>query len=64
MEDLYTCPICIELCEDAIECMKCHKFFCREHLAGFKNVCPACRATPFEYQTNIPINRIIEEMKA
>lgn len=55
--------ICYELCEKAVECSACHKLFCFEHTKNFNNTCPNCRKKPFIHKENIPIQKLIADLK-
>jgi len=40
----FKCPICYELCRDAVECRSCHHVYCFECSSSLASVCAVCRA--------------------
>merc|ERR1712232_112869 len=60
----FQCIICLDMCHECINCQKCHQILCRRHVQHLsENCCPSCRDTPFRFQENIPLQRIIREVR-
>lgn len=62
----FSCPICLDVCEDAVETPCCHNLFCRQCLLSKDhriNDCPICktRLDPDSVQANVPVRRIIAD---
>ena len=55
----FECPICTERFIEPIECLSCNNNFCKKHVKGFNNVCPLCKASPFNYGNNAWLSRAI-----
>ena len=55
----FECSICLEKFKDPIECLACHNNFCRKHVEGFKNICPICKKSPFNFRENIWLSRTL-----
>lgn len=63
-EKLFECTICLGVCHDCIHCLDCHQILCKEHVQHFSsNRCPTCRKSPFRFEENIALQRIIEQMR-
>eukprot|EP00746_Dinoflagellata_sp_MGD_P004744 gnl/MRDRNA2_/MRDRNA2_109176_c0_seq1.p1 gnl/MRDRNA2_/MRDRNA2_109176_c0~~gnl/MRDRNA2_/MRDRNA2_109176_c0_seq1.p1 ORF type:complete len:213 (+),score=17.40 gnl/MRDRNA2_/MRDRNA2_109176_c0_seq1:81-719(+) len=63
-ESLFHCVICLDLCHECINCLKCHQILCRRHVKNLsENCCPSCRDTPFRFQENIALQRIIRDFR-
>ena len=57
-----TCPICLELVDDAVEASCCHQVFCdRCILSVSRDCCPKCRK-PFETLVSHITRRLIDTM--
>eukprot|EP00742_Colponemidia_sp_Colp-10_P001457 GILJ01001567.1.p1 GENE.GILJ01001567.1~~GILJ01001567.1.p1 ORF type:complete len:262 (-),score=12.80 GILJ01001567.1:74-859(-) len=62
-KDKWSCPICHDVVEDAVE-TPCEHLFCKQCISSVKNgCCPSCRAT-FSTQQIKPPHRIIRERLA
>ena len=62
MEEEFTCPICMDVAEDAVETSCCHHIFCEECLVDVRNnCCPQCRA-PLSAQPSHLARRLIGNM--
>lgn len=55
----FECSICLEKFEEPIECVTCNNNFCKKHVKGFKNTCPICKESPFNFRDNIWLSRTI-----
>ena len=55
----FECSICFEKFDKPIECVDCHNNFCRKHVEGFRNTCPFCKISPFNFRENIWLSRTI-----
>lgn len=69
-EDLFTqfaCPICLEVCEEAVETPCCHNLFCRGCLLSDEHIinrCPICKCELNSHRVNpnVPIRRMIDDL--
>ena len=61
-EDNLTCPICKDLCREAVEASCCHQVFCAGCAEKCKS-CPTCRNERFKTTPNIAIRRLIGAKK-
>lgn len=62
-EKLFECTICLGVCRECIHCLDCHQILCKEHVQHLRsNRCPSCRESPFRFEENIALQRIIEQM--
>ena len=64
----FNCPICIEPCVDAVECMSCHNIFCEpctkklqptNSLSSSSSSCPICRSNEPRYTVSHIARRLI-----
>lgn len=66
MEDMRSsieCPICLDLCNEAIECSKCGNIFCDSCIKKSKSeICSVCRQEN-RYFVSISVRRIINNYK-
>lgn len=58
----FECSICCKAFEDPVECLNCNNNFCKSHISGFKNKCPLCNNSPFNYRENIWLKRTISNI--
>lgn len=63
----FACPICLEVCEDAVETPCCHNLFCQGCLLSDRhviNTCPICKRDLRSSQVlaNVPIRRMISDL--
>ena len=62
-----TCPICLNLAWDIIDCSNCGFIFCKkcidESIAKVDNSCPVCRQSPFQSTECKTIKKIISKYK-
>ncbi len=61
-EEHFSCAICFEVAENAVESECCHNLFCEECAKQIKQ-CPTCRKARFLTKTNILVRRMIEELE-
>uniref|UniRef100_A0A7M5X796 RING-type domain-containing protein n=1 Tax=Clytia hemisphaerica TaxID=252671 RepID=A0A7M5X796_9CNID len=61
-ESHYSCPICLDIADDAVECTNCFKIYCGECTEGI-NTCPSCRCTPSAWQPSRIARQIIDNLK-
>ena len=61
IQDHLSCPICIEVCSNAVESNCCTQLFC-ENCAISLRTCPLCRTEPFETTVNKSVRRMIGSM--
>jgi hypothetical protein len=63
-DDYLTCPICLELAKNAVECEACNNLMCEACVAGLKKKeCPACRkGDGFKVRASILARRMIGSM--
>lgn len=54
-----SCCICQNILKDPVECVSCQTNICSEHLKNIKR-CPNCRKSPFNYNKNLGIIKILE----
>jgi len=58
------CVVCLELCHECIGCHKCRQIMCKRHVQRFiSDSCPMCRDTPFRFQENIDMQRLISQTR-
>lgn len=63
-EKHFECTICLAVCRQCINCIQCHAILCREHVNDIRDDrCPTCRSAPFQYQKNIALQRIIDQIQ-
>lgn len=63
MDDkMFECAVCLDLCRECINCAKCNQILCKAHVPNLTS-CPVCRDAPFHFQDNIPLQRIIRDIK-
>ncbi|XP_066936540.1 uncharacterized protein [Clytia hemisphaerica] len=60
-EQHYSCPICLDIVCEAVECKVCHKLYCDECVREL-NTCPSCRQ-PFNTQPNKNVRQFIGNLK-
>lgn len=60
MDSEFSCPICMDICEDAVESNCCHRIFCSICLSKVQT-CPNCRKAPpsFTFETAHFVRRVI-----
>ncbi|CAK0792225.1 unnamed protein product [Prorocentrum cordatum] len=63
----FTCPICLEICEDCVETPCCHNLFCRQCLLSAEHRierCPMCKSglEAGAVVANVPVQRMISDM--
>mmetsp|Transcript_29643 Transcript_29643/g.64512 ORF Transcript_29643/g.64512 Transcript_29643/m.64512 type:complete len:642 (+) Transcript_29643:67-1992(+) len=63
----FACPICLELCEDAVETPCCHNLFCKYCLLSrdhFIQNCPICKShlKDGSVRANVPVRRLISDL--
>lgn len=65
--EIITCPICLNLVWNIIDCGHCGSLFCKycidESISKVNNTCPVCRHAPFETTQNKTIRKIIDKYK-
>lgn len=61
LDDQLSCPICIEICIDAVETGCCGQLLCANCTVGLR-ACPCCRAEPLSTSINRSIRRMIGAM--
>ncbi|XP_066917452.1 TNF receptor-associated factor 6-like [Clytia hemisphaerica] len=61
-ESHYSCPICLDIADDAVECTNCFKIYCGECTEGI-NACPSCRCTPSAWQPSRNARQFIGNLK-
>lgn len=60
----FECAVCLDMCRECINCLECNQILCKEHVDHLPNDrCPVCRDSPFRYQDNIALQRIIVDLK-
>ena len=60
--DDLTCPVCLELCRNAVETKCCSHAFCEECVILIKNKkdeCPCCKDSPLTFRNSKIIRRLI-----
>lgn len=63
-QNVFDCIVCLEMCQECINCTQCNQILCRKHVARLPDDrCPACRASPFRFQENIALRRIISDVR-
>ena len=55
------CFICYETLKFPIKSKCCSNTCCYAHLPGFQDKCPTCRATPFIYEKDEVIEKMVFE---
>ena len=60
-DDLWTCPICLELLTDPVETPCCHNLFC-ENCVKPLSKCPLCQKLLERCSPNVPIRRLMDEL--
>jgi hypothetical protein len=63
LQDQLSCPICIEICSDAVETNCCSQLICENCSLGLRT-CPICRAEPLGVTINKSVRRMIGSMPA
>ena len=63
LQDQLSCPICIEICSDAVETNCCSQLICENCSLGLR-ACPICRAEPLGVTINKSMRRMIGSMPA
>jgi len=63
----FACPICLEVCEDAVETSCCYNLFCQGCLLSEEHRitrCPICKCAlaPAAVVANVPVRRVIADM--
>jgi hypothetical protein len=58
MDSEFTCAICLEISENAVEANCCHNIYCEECLKPQK-LCPTCRFSPMTFSPSHVARRII-----
>lgn len=61
MEDEFSCLICMDICENAVETKCCHKIFCWRCISQVQ-ICPNCRHAELGYEVAHFARRIIGNM--
>jgi len=62
-ERLFECAVCLEVCQQCINCLQCNQILCGRHVGDLHDDrCPVCRASPFRFQENVALQRIIAEL--
>mmetsp|Transcript_89768 Transcript_89768/g.253150 ORF Transcript_89768/g.253150 Transcript_89768/m.253150 type:complete len:219 (-) Transcript_89768:250-906(-) len=63
-EKLFECAVCLEMCHECINCLQCNQLLCKAHVAELPDDrCPFCRDSPFRFQENIALQRIIGDVR-
>lgn len=57
---LLSCYNCFKILKNPVECIKCNKNFCKEHIKDFK-CCPCCKEAPFSCEVNPGIIKLLEK---
>jgi len=59
-----SCPICLELCQDAVECTQCHNVYCNECSSSLaESRCAICRAKS-QFSVSFVARRLINTSPA
>lgn len=63
----FQCPICLDMCENAVETPCCHNLFCEVCLLSEQHNlqrCPICKEQLLRHQVvpNVPIRRLIDDV--
>jgi len=61
LNDHLSCPICIEICTNAVETACCSHLLCENCCMGLRS-CPVCRCEPFKVNVNKVIRRMVGAM--
>eukprot|EP00928_Gymnodinium_smaydae_P045011 TRINITY_DN30048_c0_g1_i1.p1 TRINITY_DN30048_c0_g1~~TRINITY_DN30048_c0_g1_i1.p1 ORF type:complete len:208 (-),score=15.39 TRINITY_DN30048_c0_g1_i1:151-774(-) len=63
-EKLFECSICLQTCKRCVNCSKCHHIMCKAHVRRLpRRACPICRDSPFRFEENVALQRIIDEFR-
>lgn len=67
LDEQFKCPICLEVCEKAVETPCCHNLFCRSCLLPEEHRidhCPICKhpLQGTQIRENVPVQRMIADM--
>ena len=60
-DDVWTCPICLELLNDPVETPCCNNLFCEVCVESLLK-CPLCQRVLDKCQPNVPIRRLMNEL--
>jgi len=65
--EIITCPICLNLVWNIVDCGHCGSLFCKycidQSISKANNSCPVCRHTPFQTTQSKTIRKIIDKYK-
>ena len=61
LDEHMSCPICLEICTNAVETACCSQLLCENCAFGLQS-CPVCRAEPLSVSINRSIRRVIGAM--
>ncbi len=65
-EDNFTCPIHYGILIEPYECVSCKNNFCKKCIIDYikkQDKCPLCSTSPFNYNENISLKRILNDIK-
>ena len=65
VEELATCPICIDISADAVECDSCGNVFCDNCVKKLARIeCPKCKKFNFFTRPSLFARRLINQLPA
>ena len=62
---VFECIVCLDVVKECVNCTQCNQILCKSHtkeLSGSRSRCPGCRDTPFRFQENVALQRIVEQI--